>query len=153
MKIPALNIAVILLIAASPTIGCNTSAENETSTVNAAPQTETAALTGAAQMETLPDTLTKAEWEEFKKYSESAIQQNEVIIEDLKVKMKNSGKTADSLYVQRINTLEQNNKDMKRRITDYEKDQSNWATFKREFNHDMEALGTALKDISKNNKD
>jgi hypothetical protein len=152
MKFPILNISVILLIAAAATTGCSSASENQQSANITAGPTETAPPNNTAQTVAVPDSITKAEWEEFKSYSESVIQKNEATIEDLKLKMKDSGKSADSLYVLRINTLEQNNKDMKRRISDYEKDQSNWSTFKREFNHDMDALGNALKDLSKDNK-
>jgi DNA-directed RNA polymerase subunit N (RpoN/RPB10) len=34
----------------------------------------------------------------------------------------------------------------------YEKSQSDWEAFKREFNHDMEELGKALKDLTVDNK-
>jgi hypothetical protein len=34
----------------------------------------------------------------------------------------------------------------------YEKKQSDWESFKREFNHDMDELGQALKDLTVDNK-
>jgi uncharacterized protein YeaO (DUF488 family) len=34
----------------------------------------------------------------------------------------------------------------------YEKTQSDWEEFKREYNHDMEELGAALKDFRVNNR-
>lgn len=41
---------------------------------------------------------------------------------------------------------------MKRRSIYYEKSQSDWETFKREYNHDMDELGNALKDLTVDNK-
>jgi len=34
----------------------------------------------------------------------------------------------------------------------YEKNQSDWETFELELNHDMDALGQALKDVTVDNK-
>lgn len=92
------------------------------------------------------------EWKTFKSESELKIRDNEIRIAELKVKMKKPGKTLDALYAQRINTLEQQNKNLKTKMEAYEKSQSDWESFKREFNHDMDELGQALKDIAVDNK-
>lgn len=92
------------------------------------------------------------EWQAFKDESELKIKGNEVRIAELKNKMKTSGKTLDSMYEQRIKDLEQKNKDLRARMLGYDKTQSNWETFKREFNHDMDELGQALKDLTIDNK-
>jgi hypothetical protein len=34
----------------------------------------------------------------------------------------------------------------------YDKNQTDWEKFKREFNHDMDELGKSLKDLTVNNK-
>jgi hypothetical protein len=65
--------------------------------------------------------------------------------------MKMPGKTLDPLYEKKIEILEQQNKDLKKRIEDYETSQSDWEKFKSEFNHDMEELGKALKDFTVDN--
>ncbi|MBA3707137.1 MAG: hypothetical protein H0W84_14905 [Bacteroidetes bacterium] len=56
-------------------------------------------------------------------------------------------------YDKRINELEQKNKDLKKRMADYnEQDgKSNWQLFKTEFTHDMDELGNALKDLTVRN--
>jgi len=41
---------------------------------------------------------------------------------------------------------------MRARLVAYEKSQSNWESFKREFNHDMDEIGQALKDLTVDNK-
>lgn len=92
------------------------------------------------------------EWRVFKADSEAKIKENEIRIDELKVKMKKSGKTFDAMYEKNIIALEQKNKDMKVRITNYENNQSDWNSFTREFNHDMDELGQALKDLTVNNK-
>ncbi len=95
---------------------------------------------------------TAEEWKVFKTDSEAKIKANEVRIAELKDKMKASGKTMDAVYAKNIDLLEQRNKDLKSRMDAYEKGQSDWESFKREFNHDMDELGVALRDLTVNNK-
>ena len=80
------------------------------------------------------------------------IKENEVRIAELKVKMKKPGKILDPLYEKKIEMLEQKNIDLKAKMEAYEKNQSDWESFKREFNHDMDELGSALKDLTVDNK-
>jgi len=95
---------------------------------------------------------TAEEWATFKCESEIKIRDNEIRITELNVKMKKPGETFDELYANKIANLELQNKEMRTRLTAYEKSQSNWETFKREFNHDMDELGKALKDLTVDNK-
>jgi hypothetical protein len=97
-------------------------------------------------------TATAEEWKIFKSESEIKIKSNEVRIAELKVQLNKPGTLLDPLYVKRIETLEEQNNGMRNRIIIYEKNQSNWETFKREFNQDMDALGKALKDVFTDNK-
>lgn len=95
---------------------------------------------------------TAEEWRIFKSESEIKIKANDVRIAELKVQLNKPGKLLDPLYVKRIETLEAQNRGMQNRIIIYEKNQSDWETFKREFNHDMDELGKALKDVFTDNK-
>ena len=92
------------------------------------------------------------EWKEFKMETEAKISKNEERIAELKVKMNKPGKTFDKLYADRIDTLEKRNSEMRSRLDIYEKEQSDWASFKREFNHDMDELGRAIYDLTVDNK-
>ena len=66
--------------------------------------------------------------------------------------MKKTGKVVDAVYAENIAVLEQKNRDMRARVDAYEKSQNGWDSFKREFDHDMDELGQALKDLTVNNK-
>ena len=66
--------------------------------------------------------------------------------------MKKPGEIFDSIYEKKITDLELQNKEMRSRLVAYENSQSNWETFRREFNHDMDAIGQALKDLTVDNK-
>ena len=95
---------------------------------------------------------TAEEWATFRSESEVKIRDNEVRIAELNVKMKKPGEVFDELYAKKIANLELQNKEMRIRLIEYEKSQSNWEIFKREFNHDMDELGKALKDLTVDNK-
>jgi len=93
------------------------------------------------------------EWKAFKDESEVKIKDNDIRIAELKAKLKKSGTKLDALYEKKIDALEQQNRDMKARIDGYESSvHSDWDAFKREFNHDMDQLGQALKDLTVDNK-
>lgn len=95
---------------------------------------------------------TAEEWEAFRNESELKIKANEIRITELNVKMKKPGEIFDEIYEKKITSLEQQNREMRARLVAYEKSQSNWDSFKREFNHDMDAIGQALKDLTVDNK-
>ncbi|TDD98433.1 sll1863 family stress response protein [Flavobacterium cellulosilyticum] len=106
------------------------------------------------------DTLTLAkkndntkEWQAFKISTDSIINENEIRITELKTKMKNTGKSIDAKYEKNIDLLEQKNSDLKVKIEKYKKQtNSDWQSFKREFNHDINEIGKALKDLTIDNK-
>lgn len=96
--------------------------------------------------------LESAEWKAFKTEAEEKIAKNEVRISELRDNMKKSGKIMDSVYEQKIENLTQKNNELKNKISAYEEKQSNWETFKTEFNHDMNELGEAFKGLVENDK-
>lgn len=69
----------------------------------------------------------------------------------LKRKQYDKGTFMDPAREKKIADLEARNKTLQGRIDDYEKYHSNWESFKREFNHDMEEIGKSIKDIANNN--
>jgi len=91
------------------------------------------------------------EWLLFKSDADAKIKSNEDRIAVLTAKMNKPGVILDPLYKKRIQTLEQQNKDLKNRLIAYENDQTDWSKFKREFNHDMDELGSAFKDLTVDN--
>ena len=101
------------------------------------------------------DAITKAndsEWQTYKMEANKTISENENRITELQTAMKKPGKTFDANYKKSIEALVDRNAALKTRITDYENNQTDWDTFKREFNADMTGLGQAFKDLTVNNK-
>lgn len=92
------------------------------------------------------------EWQKFRTDTEAKIKTNETRISELREKKKTSGQKMDVVYTQRIDTLEQRNIGMRTWMNDFENSNTDWALFKREFNHDMDELGKALRDLAVDNK-
>jgi len=86
-------------------------------------------------------------WETFRSESGMKVRENEIRITELNMKVNSPGEKSDILYKRKIAILELQNNDMKARLEAYEKVQSDWATFKLEFNHEMFSVQQALKDL------
>jgi Na+-transporting methylmalonyl-CoA/oxaloacetate decarboxylase gamma subunit len=96
---------------------------------------------------------TAEEWQTFKDQTDSVISYNEAQIAELKLKMQKTGKSVDAKYQKNIEILEQKNKDLKVKADTYKNDaNSDWQSFKREFNHDMDEIVQAFKNVTVDNK-
>lgn len=91
-------------------------------------------------------------WKALKTDSELKIKNNEMRIAEVRETLKMTKRTADSMSTNRITALEQRNKDLRTRMEEYERSQSPWETFKRDFTRDMDELGQSLRDISINKR-
>jgi len=94
---------------------------------------------------------TEEELKTFKLESDLKIKKNEVRIAELKLKMNKPGVVLDEVYEKKIDSLELKNKNLKTRLGDYERNHSSWTKFNRDFNRDLDELGTKLKDFAKEN--
>ncbi|MFI0491187.1 hypothetical protein [Flavobacterium sp.] len=92
------------------------------------------------------------EWKAFEENTDSIINENEIQITELKLRMKKTGKSIDANYKKNIDVLDKKNKELKARMDMYKNDaNSDWQSFKREFKHDKDELGQALKDLTVKN--
>ena len=91
-------------------------------------------------------------WRSLKTDSELKIRNNEMRIAEVKETLKALKKSADSISTNRIAALEQRNKDLRTRMEEYDRSQSTWEIFKRDFTRDMDELGQSLRDISVNKR-
>jgi len=84
------------------------------------------------------------------------ITQNDSIIQLYKNSKKEYEKSGEDAFDEEIEDLEQRNRELESKIHEYDgtsEGKEKWEKFKEEFNHDMEELGAALKDLSVNNID
>ncbi len=92
------------------------------------------------------------EYNSFKTDAEMRIDANDQRIADMQAKLNEPGKKPlDDARVKRIAELKEKNAELRSRLYGYEKERSDWESFKREFNHDMDELGNAFKDLGENN--
>jgi len=154
MKKTTFTLAVAtMFMAGSLFTGCQTSAQKEQAAqdkVDAAQGKLDEAQYNADAVE--QKVATAEQFQTFKLETELKIKNNEVLIAETKLKMKRPGSAIDESYANKIDSLELKNQNMTSRIKDYEKTHSDWETFKTEFNHDMDELGKALKDLTVKNK-
>jgi TolA-binding protein len=134
--------AMSLLMTGAIFTSCNSAAQKEDNTT-----TESQDAIAEEQV-----VATAEEWQAFKTDAEDKIKNNEIRIEELTVQMNKPGQVFDDLYKNRIEELEKQNRELQYRIDAYDKSHTDWEKFKREFNHDMDELGEALKNITVNNK-
>lgn len=154
MKNSIMLFIVTTFLAGTILTGCQTSAEKvDDANTNVAEAKQDLKEVKAEVSAEEKKAAEEAAWKAYKVEAESKIDANDVLIADSKDKMKKSGKTMDKLYKQQVEALEQRNKDLRQRINAYDANsQSDWESFKREFDHDMDELGAALKDLTVNNK-
>ncbi|MBK6911339.1 MAG: hypothetical protein IPH10_10505 [bacterium] len=95
----------------------------------------------------------QVEWLSFKSNAEVKIMANDKAIADYKARMSGANGKRRAEYDKKIDALELKNKELKARLVNYpETGKSSWEQFKNEFSHDMDELGSALKDFAVNNE-
>lgn len=93
-----------------------------------------------------------ADFEYFRKSSEERIANNEIVINAYKSRMANDKKAIKAKDQKIIDALEQKNIDMRKKISEYkEEGKDKWENFKVEFDHDMDELGDAIKNLTVKN--
>ncbi len=93
-----------------------------------------------------------ADMAKYKTETAEKIAANDLIIKDFNDRIASQKKDAKVEYKQKVASLEHKNTDMKKKIDDYKLEgKENWEKFKTEFNHDMDELGKAFKDLTVKN--
>ncbi|GAA4461296.1 hypothetical protein GCM10023093_05700 [Nemorincola caseinilytica] len=94
----------------------------------------------------------EAEIEEYRRTMVDRSEANNRTIDELKANVDKQRKEAREEYRQKVAALEEKNRELKARMSDYKADgKDKWENFKTEFNRDMDNLGQALSDLGKNN--
>lgn len=153
MKKSILTLTMTAFLFATLLISCKSNTEKEAEAIEDV-QEANQKLDEVAQDVALDEQLAAndGEWTIFKNETETKIKANEVIINNLKEEMNKPGSKLDAVYAKNIEELEKKNSNLRSRIDDYDKTRSDWESFKREFNADMDDLGKSLKGLTVNNK-
>lgn len=91
------------------------------------------------------------EWNKFRLAYEERMAEYDREIEEHRAEIKNLN---DKRKQERLEAIEEQRRELDERMENYENndDPSRWDNFKAEFNHDMNELGQAIKDLFKNNE-
>lgn len=144
MKKTILTLAITGIIAAS---GLTASGQENKNAAKARKET-TAAQKDLQEAKT----DSAADFQKFKKEAEMNIRENQKTIAALKAKKLNKSKEVNAKYNKKVLTLEKKNNELKRKIEAADDTKTTaWSSFKREFSHDMDELGHAIKDIGVDN--
>lgn len=145
MKKSILKLTAILFTTSVIFAGCNTPAEKvELAKENVVDAKEELSKANEAYLEDV---------EIYRIETMEKININNQSIADFNMRIESKKKEAKANYKEKIAELDTKNSDMKKKMEDYKADsKENWESYKTEFNHDMEELGKALKDLTVNNK-
>ncbi|MBP6754551.1 MAG: hypothetical protein KA210_00275 [Bacteroidia bacterium] len=147
MKKSIIVLAVASVIAGNAILSCKSNTEKESDA-----KENLDGVTEAINNDSISK-ANDAEWQTYKSEAITTITANEMRIAELKKAINKPGTTFDKTYVKSIVSLEDKNASLKVKITNYENNQTDWDSFKREFNSDMNELGTAINNVTtKNNK-
>jgi hypothetical protein len=142
MKKSIFTLAIIVFIAGAMFTGCQSSADKVQDAK------DNVAAANQALNQAVKDSI-----QQFKKESAEKISNYDKNIADLKAKIAAVKKENKAAYEKKLTALEQKNIDMKKKLEAFKDDQiDQWNAFKREFNHDMDELGQAFKDLTVDNK-
>ena len=152
MKKPILIIALSAIAVCGLSTGCANNAdklaEANQETKDAKEELANAQVDAAVNAQRA---ATAEEWKFFRLESDVKIQKREAEIAALKQSIHKTGGESDEIFAEKILELEQRNKDLNAKINNYEASQSDWATFKSEYDYDMESMNKAIKDLGTNN--
>jgi hypothetical protein len=98
------------------------------------------------------ESVNVSEWITFKSESELKIADNEIRVNELKVKINNNKELFDASYRKKVAYLEHQIKYMKSRLENYGKSPGNWESFKYGFDNEMDAIENDLKKLTVDNK-
>jgi len=91
-------------------------------------------------------------FQKFKEESEAKIDSYQKSITELKAKIAKKSKKGQAIYNKKLAVIELKNNELKKKLEDYKDNgQVKWVSFKKVFKHDMDELGDAISDLTKNN--
>lgn len=86
-------------------------------------------------------------WEKFRISAEKRIRKNEYLIDELKTRIRKSGKQSDLIFEKKTYILEQKNKNLMNRIITYPEVQSDWNSFITEITGELNDMSVELKEM------
>lgn len=152
MRKTILSLALLTMSAGTVLVGCKDASKEENEAKENVQEAKEDLNDAKVELSDARRAATEEEWKAFKDSTNAAISLNEKRIADMKTDLKKTGKTIDSEYQKKIVELEMKNKEIKNKLEMYKNDaNSDWQSFKKEYNRDMEDLGESLKNFTVKN--
>ena len=151
MKKPILTLSLSMIMIVPMFINCNSSAVKEDKVLKNDQEVENNLAETKMDLIMVPhDTINS--YQKFKKESEKLITNYEKDITELKERISKE-KNEDKANLQKqLTILEKKNNDLRNKLNGYYDDGTDsWMAFKKEFKHDLDDLGKAFSDFTKNN--
>jgi hypothetical protein len=153
MKKIIFTLAITTFLTGTILVGCQDSSKKEEVAKDNVEEARDNLDDAKEELSDIRAAATEKEWNAFKESTDSTIKQNEIRISEMKTKMKKTGKSIDEMYAKQIEELELKNRNIKLKVQEYKNDtNSDWESFKEEYKRDMDELGTAMKNITVDNK-
>jgi flavin-binding protein dodecin len=153
MKKIFFTLAITTFMAGTLLVGCQDTSKKEEAAKDNVEEARDTLDDAKEELSDARAAATEEEWNEFKESTNATITQNEIRIAEMKTKMKKTGKSIDEAYAKQIEALELKNKNIKLKVQEYKNDtNSDWQSFKEEYDRDMDELGTAMKNLTVDNK-
>jgi hypothetical protein len=144
MKKAVLTLAAVAFVAATTLTSCNAPAKKAGEAQKEV--NEAGKKLAKANNEYLADI------ESYRKETAKKIAANDRSIARFNARIKEQRQEVTADYKLKVAKLEQKNRDMKKHMDEYKADgKEKWRKFKTEFNHDIEELGNAFKDLTVKN--
>jgi len=92
------------------------------------------------------------EWEIFKTESAQKIEGNEKNIAVFREKMETGGSDANKKFAKEVADLEKKNRDLKKKLENYDGGQSQWVEFKADFQRELDQIGKKIEGLFRDNQ-
>jgi hypothetical protein len=141
------KIIFIAFIAIAAITGCNFSTEQKAETLEKA-KVNVAEASRDLDMARADS----AEYANYKIESDKRLRENELLIADMKDKMKSERKEAMVKYKKELDSLDFQNSQLRNNMHTYNSQgKANWESFKKDFNKELDALGKAISQLAERN--
>ena len=147
MKTNILITAFIVCVATITITSCNFSTEQKAATLE-----EAKANVEEASQDLDIARADSAEFANYKIESEKKLKENELLIADMKDKMKTERKESVAKYERQLDSLDMQNAQLRENMHTYNSlGKANWESFKKRFNQELDNLGKAISQLSERN--
>jgi predicted nucleic acid-binding Zn-ribbon protein len=147
MKASILIVAVLTSLAAISFTSCNFSIDQKAETLEKA-KADVEVATRELEMAREDS----ADYANYKIVSEIKLRENELLIADMKDKMKSGKRESVTKYEKQLDSLDWQNSRLRTNMRMYRAEgRAKWELFKRDFNMEMDALGKSISRMAEKN--